>query len=51
MSNSPPASKTCPEELLGQFIEQFAALAEAQQKQLEAAGPVAEQTVDVNRRH
>ena len=37
------------DEQLDQLIEQFAALAEAQekQKQLEAAAPAAEQTVDV----
>ena len=38
-----------PEELLDDFIEQFAAIADAQEKQkeLEAQKPAAEQTVDV----
>ena len=47
--NLPTRVEDLPEELLDDFIDQFAALADAQekQKQLEAAGPAAEQTVDV----
>jgi hypothetical protein len=47
--NLPTRVEDLPEELLDDFIDQFAALAEAQekQKQLEAAASAAEQTVDV----
>jgi hypothetical protein len=47
--NLPTRVEDLPEELLDDFIDQFAALADAQekQKQLEAQKPAAEQTVDV----